>query len=102
MIRSLVLLALTGFGPLAAQTMGSRGSAALAERLAERATQTREIGYFLQQPETHSFDLYHDYTETRAGVDKYLNVVRAGSRVSNPSALMTKFPSPSSASRSCP
>ncbi len=88
MIRSLVLLALTGFGSLAAQTMGSRGSAALAERLTERAAQTREIVYFLQQPETHSFDLYHDYTETHAGVDKYLNVVRAGSRVSNPSALM--------------
>ncbi|MGH9366798.1 MAG: hypothetical protein ACRD3M_03880, partial [Thermoanaerobaculia bacterium] len=37
-------------------------------------------------PETHSFDLYHDYTESRPGVDKYLNVVRRGSRASNPSA----------------
>lgn len=53
----------------------------------ERAYQTREIVYFLQQPETHSFRLYHDYTETREGVDKYLNVVRAGSKASNPSAL---------------
>jgi hypothetical protein len=52
----------------------------------ERAHQTREIVYFLQQPETHSFRLYHDYTETRAGVDRYLNVVRAGSKASNPSA----------------
>ena len=25
-----------------------------------------------------AFDLYHDYTETREGVDKYLNVVRGG------------------------
>ncbi len=57
-------------------------------RLSERAYQDREIVYFLQQPETHSFDLYHDYTETRPGVDKYLNVVRAGSRVSNPSAYI--------------
>ena len=56
--------------------------------LAERATQTREIVYFLQQPETHAFDLYHDYTETREGVDRYLNVVRAGSKVSNPSAYI--------------
>lgn len=55
-------------------------------RLSERAHQDREIVYFLQQPETHAFDLYHDYTESRPGVDKYLNVVRAGSKASNPSA----------------
>jgi len=55
-------------------------------RLDERARQSREIVYFLQQPETHAFDLYHDYTESRAGTDHYINVVRAGSRVSNPSA----------------
>ena len=64
------------------------GSAALASRLGERATQTRDIVYFLRQPETHAFDLYHDYTETREGADKYINVVRAGSRVSNPSAYV--------------
>jgi hypothetical protein len=52
----------------------------------ERAHQNREIVYFLQQPETHSFDLYHDYTESSPGVDKYLNVVRTGSAVSHPSA----------------
>lgn len=55
-------------------------------RLSERAHQDREIVYFLQQPETHAFDLYHDYTESRPGVDKYLNVVRSGSTVSRPSA----------------
>jgi hypothetical protein len=55
-------------------------------RLAERAHQDRDIVYFLQQPETHAFSLYHDYTESREGVDKYLNVVRTGSVVSNPSA----------------
>src|SRR5438094_4282042 len=54
--------------------------------LDERAHQNREIVYFLQQPETHAFDLYHDYTESRPGVDKYLNVVRAGSTVAHPSA----------------
>ena len=52
----------------------------------ERAFQDREIVYFLQQPETHAFDLYHDYTERREGTAVYLNVVRAGSRVSKPSA----------------
>ena len=56
-----------------------------AERLAERAHQTREIVYHLQQPETHRFDLHHDYTETRAGTTTYVNIVRAGSRVDNPS-----------------
>lgn len=54
----------------------------------ERAFQDREIVYFLQQPETHAFRLYHDYTETREGMDRYLNVVRAGSRVENPSAYV--------------
>lgn len=55
-------------------------------RLSERAHQDREIVYFLQQPETHAFRLYHDYTETRAGVNGYANVVRAGSLASHPSA----------------
>ena len=54
--------------------------------LDERAHQSRKIVYFLQQPETHAFDLYHDYTESRVGADKYLNVVRTGSSVSHPSA----------------
>ena len=57
-------------------------------RLSERAHQDREIVYFLQQPETHSFSLYHDYTESRPGVDKYFNVVRTGSKVSDPSAVI--------------
>ncbi len=56
-------------------------------RLRERAFQDREIVYFLQQPETHAFSLYHDYTESREGVDKYLNIVRPGSTVANPSAF---------------
>jgi hypothetical protein len=55
-------------------------------RLTERAHQDRDIVYFLQQPDTHSFDLYHDYTESRPGVDKYVNVVRKGSRASKPTA----------------
>ncbi len=64
-----------------------RHEPALAARLDERAHQNREIVYFLQQPETHAFDLYHDYTESRLGTGTYLNVVRAGSTVSNPGAI---------------
>ncbi len=58
------------------------------ERLSERARQDRDIVYFLQQPETHAFSLYHDYTETRVGVNGYANVVRAGSVASHPSAYV--------------
>ncbi|HET7618388.1 MAG TPA: hypothetical protein VFK20_07760 [Vicinamibacterales bacterium] len=55
-------------------------------RVGERAFQDREIVYFLKEPETHAFSLYHDYTESREGIDKYVNVVRGGSTVSDPSA----------------
>src|SRR6202040_2367851 len=55
------------------------------ERLSERAHQDRVIVYFLQQPETHAFSLYHDYTESRTGVSGYANVVRDGSVASRPS-----------------
>ena len=56
------------------------------DRLSERAHQDRDIVYFLQQPETQAFVLYHDYTETRPGINGYANVVRKGSMASNPSA----------------
>ena len=55
-------------------------------RLSERAHQDRDIVYFLQPPDSNAFALYHDYTESREGADKYLNVVRTGSKVSKPSA----------------
>jgi hypothetical protein len=58
----------------------------VADKLHQRAQQTRDIVYFLRQPETHAFDLYHDYTEDRAGMSHYVNVVRPGSEASNPSA----------------
>lgn len=58
------------------------------QRLSERAHQDRDIVYFLKEPETHTFSLYHDYTESRPGADKYLNVVRTGSTVSDPSAFV--------------
>ncbi|MBA2302105.1 MAG: hypothetical protein H0W08_05675, partial [Acidobacteria bacterium] len=36
-------------------------------RVTERAFQDREIVYFLKDPATHAFSLYHDYTEQREG-----------------------------------
>ncbi len=63
------------------------GKSSVAARLDERAHQNRKITYFLQQPETHAFDLFHDYTESRPGISTYLNIVRAGSTVSNPHAV---------------
>jgi len=57
-----------------------------AKRLGERAKQTRDIVYFLREPSTHAFDLYHDYTEEKAGTSRYVNVVRPGSTATNPSA----------------
>jgi hypothetical protein len=57
-----------------------------AGHIAERARQSRDIVYALRQPETHAFDLYHDYTEEQAGADHYVNVVRAGSAAESPSA----------------
>lgn len=70
-------------GPTVTVTLPSQAS-----RLVERAHQDREIVYFLQEPSTHAFSLHHDFTETRPGADHYVNVVRPGSRVSNPSALL--------------
>lgn len=55
-------------------------------RVSERAFQDREIVYFLKSPETHAFSLYHDYTAMREGNDRYVNIVRQGSTVSDPSA----------------
>lgn len=55
-------------------------------RVSERALQDREIVYLLKQPETHAFSLYHDYTASREGEHQYVNVVRTGSSVSEPSA----------------
>ncbi len=67
-------------------SVATRGQENEAERLSERARQDRTIVYFLQQPETHAFDLYHDYTESRPGTDAYYNVVRKGSTASRPTA----------------
>jgi hypothetical protein len=82
---------LAPFTPKVSSTGGTASAVTLASqasRLSERAHQDREIVYFPDDPATHSFSLYHDYTESRAGVGHYFNVVRAGSTVSNPSAVL--------------
>jgi len=90
----LVIRARPGLPPFTQKLPTTRGAAATvtlasqAARLADRAHQDREIVYFPNDPTTHSFNLFHDYTESRPGVGHYFNVVRAGSSVSNPSAVL--------------
>ena len=67
-------------------TLSATATSVKGRKFDERAKQTRDIVYFLQPPETHAFDLYHDYTEEKAGVSRYINVVRTGSVATNPSA----------------
>jgi hypothetical protein len=73
----------TAAGPVSTSTLASQIA-----RLSDRAHQDREIVYFPNDPASHSFSLYHDYTESRPGVSHYFNIVRAGSTVSNPSAML--------------
>jgi len=90
----LVIRAKPGLAPFKPKVPATTGTATTvtlasqASRLSDRAHQDREIVYFPNDPATHSFNLYHDYTESRPGVAHYFNVVRAGSSVSNPSAIL--------------
>jgi hypothetical protein len=90
----LVIRAKPGLAPFTPNVPTTRAApstvtlASQAARLSERARQDREIVYFPNDPATHSFSLFHDYTESRAGIGHYFNVVRAGSTVSNPSAVL--------------
>ena len=72
--------------PAAARAAAPSPADPQAERLSERARQDRTIVYFLEEPASHSFFLFHDYTESREGERQYVNVVRKGSASSNPSA----------------
>jgi hypothetical protein len=90
----LVIRATPGLAPFTPKIPTTAGApatvtlASQASRLSDRAHQDREIVYFPNDPATHSFNLFHDYTESRPGVAHYFNVVRAGSSVSNPSAVL--------------
>ena len=89
----LVIKARPGLAPFSSRAATARGPSApvmlpsQADRLAERAHGDREIVYSLEDPATHAFSLFHDYTESRPGTSQYFNVVRAGSRVSRPAAV---------------
>lgn len=65
---------------------GAPPPASSSQQIDERAHQDLAIVYSLRDPETHSFDLYHDLTEDRPGMDHHINVVRTGSKASNPAA----------------
>jgi hypothetical protein len=56
-------------------------------RLTERAHLDRSIVYFLQQPQSHAFRAYYEVTESRPGVNAYVNVVRAGSVATDITAM---------------
>jgi hypothetical protein len=90
----LVIRAKPGLAPFAPKIPTTAGTpatvttASQASRLSDRAHQDREIVYFPNDPSTHSFSLYHDYTESRPGLAHYFNIVRAGSTVSHPSAVL--------------
>ena len=90
----LVIRAKPGLAPFTSKAATATGSATTvtmasqASRLSDRAHQDREIVYFPNDPSTHSFSLYHDYTESRPGASHYFNIVRAGSTVANPSAVL--------------
>ena len=61
---------LAPFTPRIPATPGGQSTvtmASQASRLSDRAHQDREIVYFPNDPSTHSFSLYHDYTESRPG-----------------------------------
>jgi hypothetical protein len=57
------------------------------QTVTERASQDREILYELLAPETHAFRITHDYTARKAGEQYYINVVRAGSHVTDPESI---------------
>lgn len=76
-----------GAAPVLATPPAVTLEASATQRVGDRAFQDREITYWLQPPETHAFDISHDYTEVRPGTDRYVNIVRGGSRVSKPGAV---------------
>jgi hypothetical protein len=83
-----------GFAPLmlcwacaGAWQMAGTTAARQEPLLAERAYQDREILYELQDPQSHAFRITHDYTERKEGATHYFNVVRAGSRVTDPESI---------------
>jgi len=61
-----------------------RAAASHADRLVDRAHQDREAVFRLEAPETHAFEIEHDYTESRVGVGHYVEILAAGADVAQP------------------
>lgn len=61
-----------------------RTGASHASRLVERARQDREAVFRLQAPDTHRYEIEHDYTETRPGAAHYVEILPAGDDVARP------------------
>ena len=61
-----------------------RSAQSQSERLVDRAHQDREAVFRLQAPDTHAFEIEHDYTETRVGVGHYVEILAAGAGVTQP------------------
>jgi hypothetical protein len=80
------LAAASGVIAARSPTPASRAARASLE-FPRRAEADRTILYSLLDPDSHSFRLWHDFTETRPGVARYENVVRKGSTASDPAAI---------------
>lgn len=79
------LPAFTPSWPTRAGGTSWRSAASHAERLVDRAHQDREAIFRLQAPDTHAYEIEHDYTETRVGVGHYVEIVASGATVGRPS-----------------
>ncbi len=79
------LAAFTPSWPTDAGGTSWRAAASQAERLVDRAHQDREAIYRLQAPDTHAYEIEHDFTETRVGVGHYVEILAAGATATLPS-----------------
>ena len=62
----------------------ARGTSwSVAARVPDRAHESSEVAYDLHSPETSTFDLSLDYTESQPGKTTHVNSVLAGNRVSS-------------------
>jgi len=78
------LPAFTPAWPTGAGGTSARSAASQAERLVDRAHQDREAIFRLQAPDTHAYEIEHDYTEARVGVGHYVEVLASGTRAASP------------------
>lgn len=78
------LPAFTPSWPTTAGGTSWRSALSQADRLVDRAHQDREAVFRLDAPDTHAFEIEHDFTETRVGVGHYVEILAAGAGVTQP------------------